>query len=242
MTSCIIIDDEPLAIEILVTYIGQVKEIELIKTFTNPIEALSFVQLHKVDLIFLDIEMPMFSGLDFIKTLNYRPAVIITTAYRDYAVESFELEAADYLVKPIPFHRFIKATNKVISLQGNTKEINIEEADNKFTAPTDEDLWLKVDKKFIRISPADIIYIESLKDYIRIKTRFTELITYQTLVGIMEKLPANRFIRIHKSYIICLQKVDVIEGNMVRIADTTLPIGRSFRQGLIDKINLPDHI
>lgn len=240
MTSCVIIDDEPLAIEILVTYIGQVKEIELLKTFTNPIEALSFVQLHKVDLIFLDIEMPMFNGLDFIKTLKYRPAVIITTAYRDYAVESFELEAVDYLVKPISFHRFIKAASKVTALSSGTKEMHTGETDSKLNNASDDDLWLKVDKKFIRISPAEIIYIESLKDYIRIKTKCSELITYQTLVGIMEKLPANKFIRIHKSFIISLQKVDVIEGNMVRIANKTLPIGRSFRQALIEKINAHD--
>ena len=237
MTTCVIIDDEPLAIEILVAYITQVKEIELIKTFTNPIDALSFVQQHQVNLIFLDIEMPLFNGLDFIKTLNYRPSVIITTAYRDYAVESFELEAVDYLVKPIPFHRFIKATSKVTSISVNIKETNVEDTDSTTNITTDEDLWLKIDKKLIRVSSADIIYIESLKDYIRIKTKYTELITYLTMAGIMEKLPPSKFIRIHKSFIISLHKVDIIEGNMVRIADKVLPIGRSFRQGFIDKIS-----
>lgn len=240
MIRCVIIDDEPLAIEILETYLTQISGIQLAGTFTNPIQALSFVQDNKTDLIFLDIEMPLFNGMDFIKTLSYKPVVIITTAYRDYAVESFEMEAIDYLVKPIPFHRFIKATNKAISLLSKDNKIqktSIEEIDKTEGQTTDSDLWLKADKKFLRISMSDIIYIESLKDYIRIKTKDNELITYQTLTGIMEKLPAAKFVRIHKSFIVCIQKIDIVEGNMVRIADKILPVGRVFRQGLIDRIN-----
>lgn len=117
---CVVVDDEPLAIEILENYLSKLKGFELVSTFTSPVEALGFVQRNKVDLIFLDIEMPLFSGLEFIKTLNYRPAIIITTAYRDYAVESFELETVDYLLKPIAFHRFMMAINKVTNISDKT--------------------------------------------------------------------------------------------------------------------------
>ena len=208
-------------------------DFELTASFTNPVEALAYVHRYKTDLIFLDIEMPLFNGLEFAKTLNYSPAIIITTAYRDYAVESFELEAVDYLLKPIAFHRFLKATTKVLNKLSPLPDTDETPAANM--QDTTEDIWLKINKQLVRVAIADIFYIESLKDYIRIKTSYSELITYHTLNGIMEKLPAAKFIRIHKSYIAAIQKIDAIEGNMIRIAGNTLPIGRNFREDLIEK-------
>ncbi|MDN5288510.1 MAG: DNA-binding response regulator [Mucilaginibacter sp.] len=234
MIKCVIIDDEPLAIEVIQSYLGRMADFELMASFTNPVDALAYVHRNKIDLVFLDIEMPLFNGLEFAKTLSYNPAIIITTAYRDYAVESFELEAVDYLLKPIAFHRFIKAITKVTNKIAGTSAIHEDMFPGNVTGEN-EDLWVKVDKRLIRIAISEIFYIESLKDYIRIKTSYSEFITYHTLNGIMEKLPATKFFRIHKSYIAAIQRIDAIEGNMIMIAGKTLPIGRSYREELIEK-------
>lgn len=234
MIKCVIIDDEPLAIEIIQTYLQKLADFELLTCFTDSVEALAYVHKNKVDLLFLDIEMPLINGLEFVKTLNYSPDIIITTAYRDYAVEGFELNVVDYLVKPIAFQRFIGATSKVIKRRSENASI-IEKTDAPIFTQPDEDLWVKVDKKLIRIALNDILYIESLKDYVRIKTKDRELITYYSLNKILEKLPETNFIRIHKSFIASIKKIETIEGNMVTIAGKILPLGRSFRDELINK-------
>ncbi|WP_046245538.1 LytR/AlgR family response regulator transcription factor [Hymenobacter terrenus] len=238
MITCAIIDDEPLAIEVLQAHLSRFAGFAPASTFIDPVEGLCFVQRNQVDLILLDIEMPLFNGLNFIKTLTYKPAVIIVTAYRNYAVESFELEAVDYLVKPVSFHRFVKAMSKVTSLITRKQPVIIGDSMSTGTADadTDNDLWLKVDKKLVRISLGDILYVESLKDYIRIKMSSGELIAHQTLNAILERLPTDKFVRIHKSYVVAFQKIDVIEGNMVKSAGQTLPLGRSFRQELLDRV------
>lgn len=234
MIKCVIIDDEPLAIEIIQTYLERLSDFELAACFDNAVDALAYVHKNKIDLLFLDIEMPLFNGLEFVKSLHYNPAVIMTTAYRDYAVESFELNVTDYLLKPISFQRFLSATSKVIKSTVQIPAQN-EKTDLVNLVPEEDDLWIKVDKKLIRVAFADILYIESLKDYIRIKTGEKEFITYYSLNKILEKLPETKFIRIHKSYIAALKKIDTIEGNMVMIAGKILPLGRSFREELFKK-------
>ncbi|WP_046247352.1 LytR/AlgR family response regulator transcription factor [Hymenobacter terrenus] len=239
MITCIAIDDEPLAIEVLQTYLERFADLSLAGTFTDPVVALSFVQRNQPDLIFLDIEMPLFNGLDFIKTLTYRPAVILVTAYRNYAVESFELEAVDYLVKPVPFQRFVKAVSKVtgLLLRPQRPSSDALTPPPKLTpAETEQDIWLKVDKKLVRVAPADIFYLESLKDYVRISTSHGDLITYQTLQAMLALLSADKFVRIHKSYVVAVQKMEVIEGNMVKAGGQMLPVGRSFRQELLERV------
>lgn len=234
MIKCVIIDDEPLAIEIIQTYLEKLADFELLACFTDSVDALAYVHKNKVDLLFLDIEMPLINGLEFVKTLTYSPDIIITTAYRDYAVESFELNVVDYLVKPISFQRFISATSKVIKTISETVPLT-EKIDISTLTKTDEDLWVKVDKKLIRIALNDILYIESLKDYVRIKTKDRELITYYSLNKILEKLPNTNFLRIHKSFIAAVKKIETIEGNRITIAGQILPLGRSFREELIKK-------
>jgi two-component system, LytTR family, response regulator len=233
MTKCVIVDDEPLAIEIIETYIRQIKDAVLIEKFTDPVEAFTFLQKNSVDVLLLDLNMPMLNGMELLKSLKQKPAIIITTAYRDFAVESFELDVLDYLVKPIAFPRFLKAINKAINISAQTVPEPVT-SESKEEVNT---LWLKVDKKLIPVTVSEILYIESLKDYVRVVTPIQKLVVYHTLQALLEKLPEPEFIRIHKSFIVQVTKVESIEGNMVHVKNVTLPIGRNFRKGLLEKVS-----
>lgn len=219
----IIIDDEPLAINVLKNYVEQLKELELVNTFSNAVDASTFLQSNEVDIIFLDIHMPILDGLEFLKTLHEAPMVIITTAHEEFALESFELEVLDYLIKPIPFPRFLKSVNRIIKLkQGNdSAEKN---ANNDHPS-----IFVKVDKKKLqKIYLDEIVVVESLKDYIRIKTTTGKYIVHKTLSSFTDELPSDQFIRIHRSFTICIDKVQVVEGNSVEIDNTRYTIGRSY--------------
>ncbi len=228
---CLIVDDEPLAIDIIENYLHRFENVET-RRCENALDAFRLLKEEKYDLIFLDIEMPMLTGLDFLETLKDPPPVIITTAYRDYAVEGFEFEALDYLVKPISFPRFVKAFERALKSVASAENLS----DNN---PGDESeyLFLKVDRKFVKIMMGDILYIESLKDYIRVTTKSSSLISYQSLTSITEKLPPEKFIRIHRSYTIGIDKVNSIEGNCVEIDGKLLPISREHRQEVLKKIH-----
>jgi DNA-binding LytR/AlgR family response regulator len=219
---CIIIDDEPLAIRIIEEFLSKVKTFDVIATFTNPLDAMEVIQSGTVDVIFLDINLPLINGLDFVKTLVNPPLIVITTAYREYAVESFELDILDYLVKPIPFNRFMKTVNK----------INSELSPNK-SGSHDEDgehIFLKIDKKMVKVYLDEILYAESLKDYIKITTTTGSHLIHQTLTSFTDMLPSDMFIRVHRSYTISIPKVGAIIGNMVEIEGTQIPIGRNYVQ------------
>ena len=227
---CLVVDDEPLAIDVIENYLQRLDNIE-IRRCENAIDALRLLKGEAFDLIFLDIEMPLLTGLDLLGTIKNPPPVIITTAYRDYAVEGFEFEVLDYLVKPISFPRFMKAFERAMKYKPAEKAI-----ENSVPGET-EYLFLKVDRKFVKIMISDILYIESLKDYIRVTTKSTSLISYQSLTAITEKLPADRFIRIHRSFTIGIDKVNVIEGNCVEIEGKLIPISRENRQEVLKKIH-----
>ena len=226
----IIVDDEPLAIDVLENYLQRL-DVTSITRCENAVEAFQALQQKPCDLLFLDIEMPLLTGLEFLKTLKQPPAIIITTAYRDYAVEGFELEVLDYLVKPISFSRFMKSLEKAL-------KFNRALPSPLTPAPSAEKnhLFLKVDKKFVKLLVADILYIESLKDYIRVKTRDSSFIAYQSLTEITDKLPADRFARVHRSFTIALDKVNLIDGNCVDIDGKLIPISREHRQEVFRKI------
>lgn len=227
----IIIDDEPLAINVLKSYIEQVKELHLINTFSNAVNASSYLQGNEVDLIFLDIHMPILDGLEFLKTLHEAPMVIITTAHEEFALESYELEVLDYLIKPIPFPRFLKAVNRVIKLkQGNAGL-------DRNPAHDHPSIFVKVDKKKLqKIYLDEIVVVESLKDYIRIKTTTGKYIVHKTLSSFTDELPSDQFIRIHRSFTICIDKVQVVEGNSLEIDNTRYTIGRSYLNEVKAKI------
>lgn len=226
----ITIDDEPLAINVLKNYIEKVKELQLTETFSNAIEAQSYLQNNSVDIIFLDINMPILSGLDFLKSMKVEPHVVITTAHEKYALQSYELEVIDYLVKPIPFPRFLKSINRIIKLRQSSEE------EHKLI-PTRSHIFVKVDKKKLqKIYLDEITVIESLKDYIRILTSSSKYIIHKTLGSFTEELPSDKFIRIHRSFTVAIEKVDVIEGNSVEIGGIRYTIGRSYLLDTKDRI------
>jgi DNA-binding LytR/AlgR family response regulator len=220
---CIIIDDEPLAGEVIATHLKEFSNMQLLGSYTNPLEALSLIESGEVDAVFIDINMPKMNGLDFIKSLDASPYFIITTAYREYAVESFDLDVFDYLVKPVPFTRFLKSINK-LSQKMMTEQLT------EVTQPSTEKsfIFLKVDKKLIKIKFEDIYFIESLKDYIMVFTRSGDYLAHKSLSGITEELPGNLFLRIHRSFTVALDKIQALEGNSVMVADKRIPIGRKY--------------
>ena len=227
-----IVDDEPLAIDVLENYLARLDAASVTRC-ENAVDAFQAIQHRRFDLIFLDIEMPLLSGIEFLKTVKDPPAIIITTAYRDYAVEGFELEVIDYLVKPVSFPRFMKAMEKVLKLGRPVTATN--EAPQRLSTP--EYLFLKVDRKFVKIQLCDILYIESLKDYVRVKTADRSWITNQSLTDITEKLPSDRFARVHRSFTIAFDKISTIDGNCVDIDGKLIPISREHRQEVIRKLH-----
>ncbi|MGS2761988.1 LytR/AlgR family response regulator transcription factor [Sinomicrobium sp. M5D2P9] len=220
---CIIIDDEPLAASVLLSHAGEFQNLEITACHNNPIEAMASLENNDIDVIFLDINMPKMSGLDFIKNISFDAFIVITTAYREYAVESYELDVFDYLVKPIPFHRFAKTINKL------AKEISIKRGGlvNTKTQP-EPHMFLKVDKKMVKVNLNDILFIESLKDYIKVVTTIDEYIVHKSLTNITEELPSANFIRVHRSYTIAIDKVKAVEGNIIEINHKRIPIGRNY--------------
>jgi len=214
--NCVIIDDEPLAIKVVLHYAAQVEQLEIIASFTNALESLKFLRENEVDLIFLDISMPQIDGFSLLESLPKKPEVIITTAHSEFALKGFEMDVLDYLVKPISFPRFLKAINKS----------KIKTNDFK----TDKDyIFVKIDKKKMKkIYLDDILIIESLKDYVKIVTLSKNYVVHQTLSGFTESLPKSKFIRIHRSYTISIGKVSTLEGNRVEINGDKYTIGRNY--------------
>ena len=220
---CVIIDDEPLAIKVVENHLKEFQNFEVIETFNNPIEALYLLEKGAVDILFLDINMPKMNGLDFVKTLNSKMNVVITSAYREYAVESYDLNVLDYLVKPIPFNRFLKTINKI------TQQVYLQKGIQKEEDSSNESfIFLKVDKKLVKIKFKDILYIESLKDYIKVFTTLGNYLVHKSLTSITEELPDSNFIRIHRSYTIAIDKVKSVEGNLIEITTNKIPIGRKY--------------
>jgi DNA-binding LytR/AlgR family response regulator len=224
---CIIVDDEPLAIEILESYVARVDQLQLVSTFRNAVTAFTFLQQHSVDLIFLDIQMTKLSGIDFLKTIKYPPKVIFTTAFRDYALQGFELEIVDYLLKPIPFDRFLKAVAKVLH------QPSAAVTSSKQDAVPDNYVYFKVDKKMIKTKMADVLYIESVKDYVKVKTPEREIVTQQKISYLEESLPREQFLRIHRSFIVNLEKIDAYSATDVEIGKHSIPIGRNYKNDVM---------
>jgi len=236
---CVIIDDEPLAVELLQDFVKKVDSLELVNSFNNAIDAVSFINQNNVDLVFLDIQMPHFSGIDFLNTIEKKPLVIFTTAYSDYAVEGFNLGAVDYLVKPIPFHRFLKAV--VRAQQVLQPAIVNQPISENTTAPEIEQdfMFVRAEYENVKLNFADILFIEGLKDYVKIYTTDNKFIL--TLISLikLENLLSNKgFARIHRSYIINIKHVKSIQKNKVLISDKRIPISESYKNTFFEKINL----
>jgi len=227
---CLIIDDEPPAREILKQHIAGVEALELAGTCSNAVEAVSFLKEHPVDLLLLDIQMPQLLGTNFIRTLKNPPKVIFTTAYRKYAVEGFELDAVDYLLKPISFERFLKAVNKVLQLNiSSAQAMPTSATKEKQNGESNSFLYFRAERKMVKVFFRDILYVEGLKDYIRIVTDNKTIVTKYVLSTLEEMLPANEFLRIHKSYIVAIYKIDSYNADTIHIAKHELPIGRLYK-------------
>ncbi|MCB0585366.1 MAG: response regulator transcription factor [Phaeodactylibacter sp.] len=239
MINVIIVDDEPLAQDVLETYIEKIPELNLVEKCSNALEANEALKKHDVGLMFLDIQMPQLTGIDFLKTLSHPPLVIFTTAYPNYAIEGFELNALDYLLKPISLERFMKAVNKAMDqLELRSRSAATHEGEEE---EEPDFIFVKADKKLVKINYADIIYIEGLKDYVIIRMENSRVITLQTMKSLEEKLPQNIFRRIHRSYIVNVDKIEAIVGNMVEVMEKNqakhLPIGKNYREELLEIIN-----
>lgn len=227
---CVLIDDEPLAIKVLENYFTNFTDFDVIATFTNSLEALDFINSTTVDAVFLDINMPMMTGFELISLIENKTKVIITTAFREFAAESYDLDVLDYLVKPIPLPRFIKCINKI------TTEYNLKNNIKVETAKGDSHIFIKVDKKMMKINIEEILFVEGMKEYIKVVTPDKTYITHKSLTSLSEELPQDRFLRIHKSYVIALNKVKSIEGNRVQIQSYNIPIGRNYSKEVKNKI------
>lgn len=234
MIKTIIVDDEPLALDILESFVLKMPNLQLVARCENAFEANEILQNQKIDLMFLDIQMPQLSGVDFLKSLSSPPCVVFTTAFAEYAVEGFELNAVDYLVKPISLDRFMKAVNKVSDKISQRTEGAGEEG-------TDQFFFVKADKKLVKVNFDEIVYIEGLKDYVIIKNENTRVITLQTMKSLEEKLPTSTFRRIHRSFIVNMNKIQALDGNVVEVLEKGqvkhLPIGKNYRDELLDLIN-----
>ncbi len=236
---CVIIDDEPLAVDLIKEFVSKVESLELINTFNNAIDAIAVINNSNVDLIFLDIEMPHFSGIDFLNAIDKKPLIIFTTAYSDYAVEGFNLGAVDYLVKPIPFHRFLKSVMRAQQLFQSQNTTSV--VTPKIVAPEMEPDFMFVRSEYenVKINFSDILFIEGLKDYVKIYTtdnKFT--LTLISLIKLENLLSSKGFARIHRSYIINIKYVKSIQKNKVLIADKRIPISESYKNAFFERINL----
>lgn len=243
----LIVDDESLALDILQNYITRMPALRLIGRCNNAIEAFDALNQHKIDLMFLDIQMPQISGIDFLKSLAHPPKVIFTTAFPNYALEGYELNAVDYLLKPISFERFSKAVHKAmdwLALQQKSAQeslqaqIQAEQQKENPPAEVEEDFFfVKADKKLIKVFFQDIYYIEGLKDYVIIHTPTGRIITLQTMKMLETKLPSNLFMRVHRSFIVNLQHIQQVDGNNLIIQKKAIPLGKNYKDDLLEIIN-----
>lgn len=225
---CVLVDDEPLAVKVLQNYFINFPEFEIVGVFYNSIEALEFIKNNTVDVAFLDINMPVMSGFELIKLIDTK--VIITTAFREFAAESYDLDVVDYLVKPIPLSRFIKSIGKI------TSEFEVKNNFKSEPVKMDHHIFIKSDKKMIKILIEEILFIESMKEYIKVVTTDKSYITLKSLTSLTEELPIDKFIRIHKSFTIAIDKIKSIEGNRIQILTHKLPIGRNYGKDVKNKI------
>jgi len=225
--NCVIIEDEPLARNLMTEYVRKVPELNLLNAFSNPLEALEALRTLSVDLLFLDVQMPEITGISLLKVLKKRPLVVLTTAYSEYALEGYELDVADYLLKPITFERFLKSVDKIMQRLNAEPKPVVTTTEN---APTPTFVFVKDGTKLVKIQLNEILYVEGLKDYVTIHTTHQKITTLQRMKALEEQLPADKFIRIHNSFIVALNAIDVVQKNEVEIKGTSLPIGDTYKK------------
>lgn len=240
---CIIIDDEPLALGIIKSYCEDMGNLEVLGTFTNPLDSIGLLRKNNVDLIFLDIEMPQISGIEFVKSLGRRPLFIFTTAYPQYAIEGFDLNAVDYLVKPVPFSRFVKSVNRVREIHELKKSkgissFNMSSASGLASNNT-QFIFVKSDYDNLKVKVEDIRYIQGLKDYLKVHTFDKKpILTLMNFKEMEAKLPGDNFLRVHRSFIVNVHNIDSIQRSKIVIDDVRIPIGESYKDEFMRRIGL----
>ena len=228
MIKCIIVDDEPLAGQLLASYAEKVEHLEVLQVFHNPLEALSYLQNHEVDLIFLDVQMPELKGTQFAKIVSGKTGVIFTTAYPEHAVEGFELNAVDYLVKPINFQRFLTATTRYTKTQEN---VPIQQLDQKQNL-----IFVKTEHRLQKIKLSDIQYLKSLGDYVQVISATEKTMTLENMKSFEERLPSSNFLRVHRSYLIALDKINFVQNHKIKIMDEMIPLGKTYQEAFYNKL------
>jgi DNA-binding LytR/AlgR family response regulator len=231
MLNCLIIDDEPLARKGLREYIADVDFLQLAGEFDNPLKAAQILGSQEIDLLFLDIHMPKISGIDFLKTLRNPPLVILTTAYPQYALDGFDLSVLDYLLKPISFDRFLKAVMKAREHHQNRQGAALTQ-----TAKEDDYVFIKSDSKLVKLAYDDIIFVEALQNYVAVHTTDKKYISYLTFKSMEDSLPADRFLKVHKSYLVSVSRITSIEGNEIVAGTHHIPISRNLKDEVMDKL------
>jgi DNA-binding LytR/AlgR family response regulator len=247
--NCLIVDDEPLAQDVLISHIQRIGNLNITQCCNNAMEAFEALHKYKIDIIYLDINMPVVNGLSFLKSLKDPPAVILTTAYTEYALEGYELNVVDYLVKPISFERFQKAVQKAISNTGNinsamdvaptaTESVVYTPSPNS-NLETKKFFFVKSNGKLVKINYTDIKYIEGMKDYLKIHTTTGTIVTHSTMKAMEEQLPTSKFLRVHKSFILALSAIKAIDGSIIHldIEKAEIPLGNSYKDALLQVIN-----
>lgn len=234
-TRCLIVDDEPLARELIRGYVEKLENFEIIAECSDAMKALNVLRSKTVDLIFMDIQMPQITGIEFLKTLKHAPKVIITTAYREYALDGFELDVVDYLLKPITFERFLKSVNKFYQM--NQDDVQLVASQNGEKTTEETFIYVKENKKVIKIYLSEIKYIEGLSEYVQIYTDKRKVIVKTSLTQMEEKLPGEQFLRIHKSFIVSVGKIEAFTANTIEVQGKELPIGRSYKNVVVSMLN-----
>lgn len=233
---CIIVDDKPLAIDILKVYISKISFLDLVYTTQNPLEALEYIQTHSADLIFLDIQMPELNGIQFMKILGGKCKIILTTAYSEYALEGYEHDVADYLMKPVSFERFYKAVEKAVKSMDKMGIKEVDKTKDILNEMENNSLFVKTEYKIQAIPFENILFIQARQNYVAIITTMQQVMSLQNIKVMEQKLPATKFIRVHKSYIVALGKINSIEKSHINIGRKVIPIGDSYRTSFFERI------
>jgi two-component system LytT family response regulator len=232
--TCLIVDDEPLARNLLTDYVSKVPSLQLLQACASPLAAIEVLRTNPVDLLFLDIQMPEITGISLLRTLQKRPLVILTTAYSEYALEGYDLDVVDYLLKPITFERFLRAVEKVSQRLATPAPPPAAPVPRTESTEQQPFVFVKDGTKLVKVRWADILYVEGLKDYVTIHTRQQKIVTLQRLKTLEEQLPTDKFIRIHHSYIVAVDAIDVVHKGEVQIGTATLPVSDSYRKQFKD--------
>lgn len=230
-TKCLIVDDEPLAIKVIESHISKIPNLEVVSTCSNAVEAFDVLLTNHIDLVFLDVQMPEITGIDLLKSLKKAPAIIFTTAYRDFALEAYELDAIDYLLKPIAFERFFKSISKYYQWKGNDK-LAVRRGESSNHAEQSF-IYVRSERKIVKVLLEEILFIESIKDYVKIHLNDEVIITREKISNLEEKLPENQFIRTHRSFLVASKSIKAFTAETVEIRNHEIPIGRTFKNSVL---------